>query len=81
MRKVSELPTPRKGAKSTTAVRYDWDAIFDGDVIEMVAGEDIPGSLETWRRNAYVAAKRRGLRATILISGDRVYIRAVPDGK
>lgn len=61
MRKVTpeELPPPSHRG------RYDWSFIFSGDIIEMVQGEDFPGSTRGFSSNVYTKARMMGVKVSI----------------
>lgn len=54
--------------------KHDWDTLLDGNAYEVTAKE--VGDLTAFRRSAYVTARRRGLSATVLVSGDKARIQA-----
>lgn len=64
--------------------RYPWDEWLDGDVWELVHGEDFKGRPNTFRSNARNQAKRRNgkIRARILKEegqADKLYIQYYTD--
>jgi hypothetical protein len=70
MRKLERFPS----AASTS--RYPWDQVFDGDVWEVVQGEDFPSKTSTFIANARAQAKRRGgtVRSRTLVEDDRTAV-------
>jgi hypothetical protein len=58
---------------AATHSRYPWDQWLDGQVWELVAGEDFTSKPETIRQNAAVQAQRRGgnVKTRLVDDGDR----------
>lgn len=56
--------------------RYPWDRWLDGQVWELVAGEDFTSKLRTFAQNAHLQARKRGgrVRTKEIRSGDRAAI-------
>jgi hypothetical protein len=50
--------------------RYPWDEWLDGQVRELIAGEDFTVGVEAFRRAAYTAAKERQLKIRSKAMGD-----------
>jgi hypothetical protein len=79
-RKVDEFPD------APSQARYPWDEWLDGDVWELIAGEDFNGKPESLRSVADVQARKRGgrIQARLIRSRetgqpDRIYLRFVRD--
>ncbi len=45
---------------AATGARYPWDDYLDGNVWELVRGEDFTSKTATFRANAQIQAKKRG---------------------
>jgi hypothetical protein len=56
--------------------RYPWAEWLDGDVWELVKGEDFTVSPYSFKCVAHQAARRAGLAPTIRIRGNKVYVQA-----
>lgn len=52
---LNEWPSTARGSK------YDWDTLFDGQIYKLTKGEDFECDLESFRVQAYGAARNRGL--------------------
>tara|TARA_R110002020_G_scaffold176207_3_gene368307 strand:- start:73 stop:405 length:333 start_codon:yes stop_codon:yes gene_type:complete len=52
---LTEWPTTSRGSK------YDWDTLFDGKIYKLIKGDDFECDLESFRVQAYGAARNRGL--------------------
>jgi hypothetical protein len=72
MKKVDVMPQSSK-------VRYPWDDILDGSVwlLDPVA-EFGSKTVESFRTQAHTAARYRGLKATVRVKPEGVYVQAVP---
>ena len=47
--------------KTMRASKYDWDSLFDGEIYKVTKGEDFECDIESFRVQAYGAARNRGL--------------------
>ena len=58
---------------TSTQSRYPWDQWLDGQVWELVAGEDFTSKPETIRQNAAVQATKRGgnVKTRLVADGER----------
>lgn len=76
---LNEWPTTARGSK------YDWDTLFDGKIYKLVKGDDFECDLESFRVQAYGAARNRGLtfRSTKLNENELAVqaLKADPNGK
>ena len=76
---LTEWPTTARGSK------YDWDTLFDGKIYKLIKGDDFVCDLESFRVQAYGAARNRGLtfRSTKLSETELAVqaLKASPNGK
>ena len=56
--------------RAGAVARYDWDAILDGEIHEMVDGEDFTAKPENFKMIARRQAKLRGLRLKTGVTQD-----------
>jgi len=63
-RVIDTFPAPK------TTSRYPWDEWLDGQIRELVAGEDFTSKPETLRQNAALQAQKRGGRAKTRLLDD-----------
>jgi len=70
-RKITRMPA-REGCQ------YPWEEWLDGDVWELTAGEDFLTSVHAFRGNAYMAAYRRSMKASIQVRDGKVFLQARP---
>ena len=47
--------------KTMRASKYDWDSLFDGEIYKVTKGDDFECDIESFRVQAYGAARNRGL--------------------
>jgi hypothetical protein len=52
---LNNWPSTSRGSK------YDWDSLFDGKIYKLVKGEDFDCDLESFRVQAYGAARSRSM--------------------
>ena len=52
---LNDWPSTSRGSK------YDWDSLFDGRIYKLVKGEDFDCDLESFRVQAYGAARSRSM--------------------
>lgn len=74
MKQVDEIP----GRRSDYA-RYDYDALFDGNVWCLERGEDFEVKPNNVGVGIRAAAKRRGIKVTVAVRGDKVFVQAEAD--
>lgn len=55
--------------------KYDWARLFDGQVWELVHGEDFDCLPEMFRRQAYGRATKEGKRVRVHIREDHVFLQ------
>jgi len=72
-RKLSK--TEAAGVKWDETTRYPWDEWTNGDTYELKQGEDFNGRVPQFRSQCNQVAKRRGLTASVLQNGDKVYVK------
>lgn len=76
---LTELPATKRGGASS---KYPWDEWLDGQVYELVRGEDFEGEPDAFRRTVYSAADRLGKGALTRITKDgNLAVQAVPEKK
>lgn len=55
---------------------YPWDQWLDGGIWQLSEVE-IKGGIRLFRTAIYTAAKRRGLKVTVNVRGDNIYIQSI----
>lgn len=69
--KVQSLPS--RGRKDS----YPFDEWFDGDIWELVSGEDFDISVEGMRSSLHNAGKRKDIKITTRVRDDLIYVQAI----
>ena len=77
MRVLEALPKAKRSSKGR-AETYDYNKFFDGQVYELARGDDFTCKPVTMMRNIRSAAKRRGIRVSVVsVDADRFAVQAL----
>lgn len=72
-RKVTAIPISTQKGKRRF---HDWEKYLNGDRWELTKGEDFDVSPGGMRVQAFLAAKRRGVKVNTHIDGNKLYVQA-----
>lgn len=70
---VNAVPPSARGPRGQL---YPWEEWFDGQVWELTQGEDFKPSMKVFRDIVYQTASRHGVRVSVNVRGNKLYIQA-----